>query len=729
MQRHWSPFFFLSILEGCTALATLSLIPGEGLSYARLMLIGAIVLPLAASGWFFFCSLKTDWRARHLDLTAHPGFFRFLLVFSLFLFLTFGLVLFLLCYLNPEATTAYFVRSRPVLIYLMLLSAQTCLWLTMLRNGFHPQALQIRRGVLIPAVVGFGIFILLWLIVALTGIGITKDTSYWGEPGVPILGWQLVLVLLIGLGFSLYGLRLKSFRRLDAILPIAIWLFAFLLWISVPLGTLRNSFYAPIQPPFSQPFPASDAAYYDSDAQSLLVGYGYVHAIPSRPFFVLFLVGLHALLGQDYARLVFGQTLVFALLPVALYFLGRKIHSRSAGLLVALLAIFREWTSLWVASEARVSNTKMLLSEFITTLVLIAYLLLLLRWFRERRGGSLLAFASGGALGLQLLLRTQSAFIAPGVLLLALLVFWPEWKKWVMQSILFAAGLVLAISPWLMRNYVETGQASLDDPTQIKAVASMYSGGTPTSNYPLFEGQTPEELSQYVIGIILGQPGYVAGFVTNQFLANSIDTLLVLPIFARYDGLTAPIYPYWGEWDTYLSPANILLLIIYLAIIALGIAAAWKRLSWAGLLPLTHFVFYTLSTSLARYSGWRYIFPGDWVGYFYFGLGLVELFLLLGVLLGVDAERAFPNASTRNKLHPNHGWRFALLAGVFLLVGGLPWMIEVCHRKPKSHLRRYHPDLPCCSWCKRGGGARLSQPIRHRLINGSRTLPALLSSL
>ena len=195
----------------------------------------------------------------------------------------------------------------------------------------------------------------------------------------------------------------------------------------------------------------------------------------------------------------------------------------------------------------------MLLSEFITTLVLIAYLLLFLRWFRERRGGSLLAFASGGALGLQLLLRTQSAFIAPGVLLLALLVFWPDWKKWIVQSVLFAVGLVLAISPWLMRNYVLTGQASLDDPIQIKAVASMYSGGTPTSNFPLFEGQTPEEISHFVVDIILEQPGYVAGFVTNQFLANTIDTLLVLPIFARYDGLSAPIYLYWYEWDASLA--------------------------------------------------------------------------------------------------------------------------------------------------------------------------------
>ena len=682
MKRTWPLFFLLSILEGCAALVALVLIPGEGLSFARLALIGAVLLPLVASGWFLLRSLNADWRYRFLEPTTQPKVINFLIIFSSLLFVTLSLVLFLLRYLNPEATASYFVRARPVLTYLLLLAAQTCLWLTVLRNGLHPQSLQTRRGVFLPAMIGFGVIILLWLIVVITGFGITKDTSYWGEPGVPILGWQLALALLISFGFFLYFLRSSRVQRLDLLVPVLIWLLAVGIWMSVPLSTLRNSFYAPIQPPYNQPFPASDASYYDLDAQSVLMGNGFIHPIPSRPFFILFLAGLHALLGQDYARLVLGQTLVFALLPVALYLLGTKIHSRGAGLMAALLAIFREWTSLWVASEARVSNTKMLLSEFITTLVLIAYLLLLLRWFRERRGGSLLAFASGGALGLQLLLRTQTGFLAPGVILLALFVFWPDWKRWIAQSILFAMGLLLAISPWLLRNYVLTGQASLDDPAQIKAVASMYSGGTPTSNFPLFEGQTPEEISQYVVNVILERPGYVAGFVTNQFLANSIDTLLVLPIFARYDGLSAPIYPYWGEWDTYLSPVNILLFFVYLAVIALGIAAAWKRLGWVGLLPLVFFIFYAFSTSLARYSGWRYIFPADWVGYFFFALGAVELFSMLVVLFGADSRRAFPELVSQIDSPPNRRWRIAALAGIFLFVGSLPWMIESAIHRP-----------------------------------------------
>ena len=649
MQRFWPHFFLISILEGLAALAALFSIPSEGLSLARLALVGVILLPLAVSGWMFFRSLNADWRVRWLDATAahteRSRSVRAIVIFSSLLFLTSGLLLFLLRYLNPEATASYFVRARPALAYLLLLAAQTALWLAALRNGIRLQILQTRRAVFVSAGIVFAIFVVIWLIIFFTGLGITKDTSYWGEPGVPILGWQLLLVLLIGFVFVNYQLPITIYhlpssfsRRTDLLLPLLIWLLALGLWMSVPLTSLRNSFYAPIQPPYSQPFPASDASYYDSDAQSLLMGYGFVHPIPTRPLFILFLTGLHALLGQEYARLILGQTLVFALLPVALYFLGKKLRSRAAGLTVALLATFRELTSLWVASDARVSNTKMLLSEFITTLVLIVYLLLVLRWFREKRGGPLLAFASGGALGLQLLLRTQSAFLAPGVILLALFVFWPDWKRWFAHSAVFAAGLLLAVSPWLARNYAVTGQASLDDPTQIKAVASMYSGGSPTSNFPQFEGQSPGEISRFVVDTILQRPGYVAGFVANQFLANGIDTLLVLPIFARYDGLTAPIYLYWYEWDGHPSLANILLFIVYLSVVALGLAAAWKRLRWAGLLPLVTFIFYAFSTSLARYSGWRYIFPVDWVGYFYFALGAVEVFSLTALLFGAHTQ-------------------------------------------------------------------------------------------
>ncbi len=682
-------FFLLSVLEGIAALAALFLIPSERLSLSRLALIGAILFPLLVSIWTFIRSLDVDWRARVADaLTARPNLSSALAFSSSLLFLTLGGLLFLLRYLNPEATASYFVRARPALTYLLLLAAQSSIALAIFRHGLHFDNLQSHRPAFKSTGFIFVFFILLWLLIYFTRLGLTKDTSYWGEPGVPILGWQFILAIIISSFFTFYALRFSESRR--DFLPLLLYLLAILLWLSVPLTSLRNSFYAPITPPTNQPFPASDASYYDSDAQSLLMGNGFIHKIPTRPLYILFLTGLHALLGQDYARIIFGQTIVLALLPVALYFLGKQFHSRAAGVTVALLAIFRELTSLWVASDARVSNTQMLLSDFITTLVIIAYLLLVLRWFKSKSDcqsdllwskyqSNLLAFVSGGVLGLQLLLRTQSAALAPGVLILAFFVFWPDWKKWFAQSVIFAAGMILAASPWLARNYAVTGRASLDDPIQIKVVASMYSGGSPSSNFSQFEGQTPEQMSAYVMDTILQRPAYVAGFVSNQFFANTIDALLVLPIFARYDGLSARIHLYWYEWNGHLSPANIVLFTFYLAVIALGFAAAWKRLRWASLLPLTAFIFYALFTSIARYSGWRYIFPVDWVGYFYFALGAVELFSLIALLFRVD-KLTDQSHAIRNTQHatrpPSPSFLFLLSAFCFISISSLPWLAE-----------------------------------------------------
>lgn len=728
-----TPFFLLSIIEGLAALVALLLIPSEGLSVARLALFGIILVPLLASIGAFIRSWNADWRVRVAAAwTSRPNLLRTLTFSSSLLFLTFGLLLFLLRYYNPEATASHYVRARPALTYLLLLSAQTSIFLIILRRGLHFDALPSKRSTFKAAGFLFLFFILLWLVIYFTRLGVTRDASYWGEPGVPILGWQLLLALIIGIVFTFFVLRFTFSSRADLFIAFVIWLLAFAVWMSVPLTTLRNSFYAPITPPHNQPFPASDAAYYDINAQNLLLGDGFVHSIPTRPFFILFLAALHALLGQEYARLVLGQTLIYALLPVTLYCLGKHLHSRAAGVTVALLAIFRELTSLWVASDVRVSNTKMFLSEFITTLAMIASLLLILHWFREKRNGYLLAFLSGGALGLQLLLRTQTAFLAPGILLLALFVLWPDWKRWIAQSVVFAAGLVLAVAPWLIRNYTTTGYAALDDPIQIKAVASMYSGGTPTSNFPQFEGQTPEQISAFVVDIILNRPGYVAGFVANQFFANTIDAFLVLPIFARYDGLTAPVHPYWYEWGQYLSPANILLFVFYLLLISLGIAAAWKRLRWAGLLPLVTFIFYAFSTSLARYSGWRYIFPVDWVGYFYFALGAAELVLVIAALLGgnVDAHTSTQvdrDTGKQVRSLPNFIFRLVSFLFLFLLLGSLPIIAE--SSIPPKPILCADPILDCFP----AGGVDetqvmkfLNQP-RARLLTGRVFYPRYFS--
>jgi hypothetical protein len=66
-----------------------------------------------------------------------------------------------------------------------------------------------------------------------------------------------------------------------------------------------------------------------------------------------------------------------------------------------------------------------------------------------------------------------------------------------------------------------------------------------------------------------------------------------------------------------------------LALIALGIGAAWKRARYAGFIPLLGMLFYYLINSLARTSGGRYLVPADWVFVLYYTLGLATFFELV----------------------------------------------------------------------------------------------------
>src|SRR6185503_6909651 len=117
-SRSW--FFYLCAGEGLIALAGLLSVPSEGgvFSSARLVLI-TIFLTLIL-GWIY-----AGWRpARCLEVISHSPF----VIIAALLAVTFGLLLFLLRYLNPDRLLPYYARLSPLLWYLFLLSAQTALF-------------------------------------------------------------------------------------------------------------------------------------------------------------------------------------------------------------------------------------------------------------------------------------------------------------------------------------------------------------------------------------------------------------------------------------------------------------------------------------------------------------------------------------------------------------------------------------------------------------------------
>jgi hypothetical protein len=663
MPKSHSWFFYLCAIEGAAAIAALFLIPSEGgrLSLARLSLISVLLVICIA--WVVLAIRRQQ---GFVDL-ARPVF---ILLSALFC-LGFAALLFLLRYLNPEGSLSTYQRLSPLLWYLFILSFQCFLYLLVLSKGLHPTNLSLHKPIYSSSLAAFGLLVLLLLFIAITRLGVTPDPAYWGEPGVPLLGWQFALALIGSLG--ILGLTVvASARALDFLLPLGLYLLAILLWLSVPADVLANSFYMPINPPAFQPFPYSDAGYYDQMAHSLLIGHPYQGTIPTRPLYISLLAVLHLLFGEDYRMIIAGQTVVLAAIPVVFYSLGKKLHSYMAGVIIALFFIFRELTTLLVSSNTRVSNTKTLLVDLPTLLLLILACLFTFRWLEQRNERS--ALLAGGIFGVLLLLRTQSVLVLPLILLIALLVFGWKNRSFYLQTSFFMLGVVASALPWLFHNYLQTGQFAFDAPFQYRVIASQYAytGNLDIDNFDL-EGKG---LGRVLLEFALKDPGFVFGFIANHFLATQIHGLLALPLIKPYNGIFEPINLYWMEWNGTLEWYDLLLILLYLTVIALGLGSAWRRWRWVGLLPLAFSAGYALATAVGRFSGWRYDLPGDWVWYFYFGIGFAELLLQSALLFGAKEERLRPERNYAPSAIPSKRAQLVLLAVSFALIGAVPWMIK-----------------------------------------------------
>ncbi len=655
--------FGLAALEAGAAFAALVWVPREGpaISPARALLL-AILL-----GFAVLCIVFAYRPPRWLE--ALPR--RSVILLSALLALLIAVALFLLRFLDPPALAPFYERLGPLLWYLLIFALQICALLLSVKYGLHADRLQDRGFAVKPFAIALASLALIFVLVSFSRIGITPDAAYWGEPGVPLLGWQFALALLAGLVIALVGLGTVLPKHIDLLLGAGVWLLAVLVWLSIPTSVTRNSFYAPITPPANQPFPNSDAGYYDSMAESLLIGQPYQGQIPTRPLYILLLTGLHLAAGENYPLIIAGQTLVLALIPVLLYFLGRTLHSRAAGVIAALFAIFRESTTIMVSSQTRVSDSRTLLVDLPTLLLVLAACVASVRWLERREAKS--ALLAGGLFGLLLLLRTQSLLIAPVILLVAIISVGFRNRAWILPAGVFGAALVLTAVPWVAHNFLDSGHFTIDAPFQYQIIASQYqyTGNLDINNVDL-QGKSVAAL---LLAFLARDPGFVLGFLSTHFLATEIDGLLALPLFHAYAGLTSPIDLYWLTWNGHLGLSNILLLLVYLIVIALGLATAWRRLRWAGLVPLVFSLTYALSNGVGRFSGWRYDLPADWIWYFYLAIGIAELLALAMLLFGADPMRLFtPRASASPGLM--HAICVVPIALGFLLVGALPWIVE-----------------------------------------------------
>ncbi len=584
------------------------------------------------------------------------------------------------------AIQTYYQRSLPFLFWLTL---ETLLLLAALQV-FDTQAHRFdwrkaKRSWLAGAIL-LTLLLLIGALATLTGIGISPDKVGWGGPAVPILIDQAILATLVSLAFSAMLLLLTKVWRerpqsawLDFVICILLWFAAWLIWSSQPVP--RSYFTLTSVAPNYEIYPASDASLYSLASQSLQLGYGFSSgSVTPRPLYILLLAIFHAIAGQSYENIVFVQTLVLATFPALLYLLGKSLHSRTLGVMVAILAIIREMNAFSATSMLEVSHSKLLLADFPTALAIVLLTLFIVRWFKMPFASRFDPLLAGGFLGIASLIRTQSLILLPVIVFCMLWVYRRHRKRLFTAIFTLLVGLSLVVSPWIYRNWKVSGQLTFDDPSQSKMVLLRYRIEM-EAFYPPLPGESDSEYAvrlESMLGpFILSQPLVVTKFILAHFINNEIASINILPQCLGLNTFTRTL----EKCPSFLHPlsgntfVNGITLFTNLILMILGLVTSWKEWKIAGLFPAFLHLAYNLGNALARNSARRYILPVDWIAYFYFSVGVIELLRWLSRSLRARHE-LIPKTSSVN---PNHmsvvpgshfsNWKGTLVASCLLIIG------------------------------------------------------------
>lgn len=676
-------FALLLGLEALAAALSIFAAPSEagsalllGLSAARLGLLLLLLLLAAAGGILYWLDHRENpvfsrFRAALQGWLDHPILYPALISILSLATVVSGYLILLAFKFTDAVIQARLLRLLPLLVWLLLTGLQTLILFPRWRGQFAnmPNSRATSR----PTLIALAGIALAAAFVGLSRLGLQPDRTGWDNPGTPLLGTQIALafvgaILLVAAGAWLVRRFGWALTRIDQSAMILIWLAAALLWQAEPLTPTYFS-PAPRAPNFEY-YPYSDAAGHDLDGQNVLIGEGF-DGVVEKPLYSFFLTTLHAIVGQDYDAVVNAQILLLALFPAVLYALGARLHSRLAGGLLAAAVILRERNAIALSGQIDVSHSKLLMTDLPAALALAALTLLLVTWLQSDDSRLRWPLWVGAALGLMLLLRSQTLIFLPLLLLLA---FWssgPTWRGRGLHVGVLLLGFLLAALPWLWRNYQVTGSFGYSQPFQMFYMATQYSL-TPEDNDPGFPADARVEDyaelgSASVVAFTRQYPGEVARFITAHFLHNEVSSLLALPMrfdlanrIVDYRGLLpywedrqADLWgqccsldtymketPYWQKWDGIFPAEATLPLLFNLTLVALGLGAAWQRAGWLGLLPLGVHLGYSASTAIARVSGWRLILPADWAVILYYCLGLAQLAIWVWVYLG-GARRLF----------------------------------------------------------------------------------------
>lgn len=615
-----------------------------GFSLERILLSGGL---LALTFTFLFVTLKlvripktsTQLWVRFTQ-RGWAGDLTFLL--AIFIFSMAGITL-AMPYYRLGGLSAYIGRLSSLFIWLAIVGAVGCVIIFLERRASLSPSIRINRRTLVLSALVLGCFLIFGLIVRVTGIGYQYPGQYWYGTGVPMTGLQILFACGVVTFFLLYEHKIVEKAWLDIFVFIALWLIAGWLWMKIPVSP---NYFLP-DTADNVLYPYSDGATFDIGGQYALIGQGLFNSnYFDRVLYSSFSAYLHLLFGQDYVLLLTAQAAIYAVFPAIVYLLGKELHSRAFGVFAGILIAVRGMNAITTSKWIDVASPKMMLTDFPTAIGVAIFLLFFVKWWQRPNKTTMLIWL-GAVFGLAVMIRSHVVTLLLIVMFFVLLRLEWNWKKFVLAGLLILLGLLSVTLPWEIRNQSRGLPMFYMYYSRIEIMLQhRYGIGAYTS--PTHESVaeiTPRQRVNREKGNDECKTAPCS--ITNHFVHNIITSFVSIPASLTFEdtfNIVKSDLPYWNKgWrDGQIDIGGWVAIIFSLALISLGIASIWKRSRVGTLIPAFFFFTYLLTNSIGLTSGGRYITPVDWILYFYFAAGCVQLLYWFLAMTGyiVDTEPA-----------------------------------------------------------------------------------------
>jgi len=500
--------------------------------------------------------------------------------------------------------SAYFIRLQPIMIWSLLFGLQLLsLIFFPRRTEIYKQLIEVLKENHSLLRTSFGILlslIFMWVFIAISGVGISGNEDYWYEAGVPILPAQILFAILAGFLFDQYTKKMHPTHsvKMERYFLGGIWALSALFWGITPAP---NSYMNPSPlAPNHEVYPYSDAAGYDIQSQYALAGQGLNNGkAMDNPMYPAFLAFVHLVSGQNYGANMAVQAAIYALFPSIIYLLGKKLFGQPLGISAAIMITLRGYNSIVAASLINLASPKQMLTDFPTAIGIALSILTLITWVDNERENSFRAIWHGGLVGFTFLIRPTALVLLAITPVIALFRRLPYGKLLKVMS-LTLAGFIIFVTPWGIRNSLSGGDAlnvyfskiTLVKNARFPEVKEAQSNSSTDQPEQTVENNHPRtsESKQYTTAI---------NIILNHYSHNLIGSILILPTSPIFDDLRHTIKSsnkiWTPNWNGNLGLAQGMGIFVSLAILSLGLAAAWKRNKIIGLIPLMFYLIYQLA--------------------------------------------------------------------------------------------------------------------------------------